>query len=100
LVPVKDSNILLSKFPELVWAGQEPLGVFGTAQFHLVEIARVLVRFDHVARFIVNANTASHERLRNFAQSTAFGSLYHSRPNGSTSEIRSTPRLSLHGRTS
>jgi hypothetical protein len=30
----------------------------------------------------------------------AFGSAYHSRPNGSESEIRSTPRLSLRGRTS
>src|SRR4029453_9950241 len=28
-------------------------------------------------------------------KSVAFGSPYHSRPNGSTSEIRSTPRLSL-----
>jgi hypothetical protein len=30
------------------------------------EIARVLVRFDHIASRIVNANHASCERLRNF----------------------------------
>jgi len=40
------------------------------------EIARMLVRFDHVASFIVDAR----------------------RPNGSASLIRSTPRLSLRAR--
>jgi hypothetical protein len=37
------------------------------------------------------------ERLKSFAQATAllgaFGSPYHSRPNGSASEIRSKPRF-------
>src|SRR5215510_11357737 len=32
-------------------------------------------------------------------KSDAFGSPYHKRPNGSTSEIRSTPRWSLRGQT-
>jgi hypothetical protein len=31
------------------------------------EIASVLVRFDHVGRFIVNRITASRERLKNLA---------------------------------
>src|SRR5207249_1564798 len=33
----------------------------------LFEITRVPMRLNHVASFIVNANTASRERLRNFA---------------------------------
>src|SRR5262249_37345459 len=45
--------------------------------------------------------TASSYRLRCIAYPialvTAFGSPHHRRPNGSASEIRSTPRLSLHG---
>src|SRR6266566_7461498 len=47
---------------------------------------------------------ASCDRLRCLAYPIAlliaFGSPYHSRPNGRASEIRSAPRLSLHGRTS
>ena len=42
------------------------------AALTLLKLASMLVRLDHVARIIGNAN--------------------HSRPNGSTSEIRSTPR--------
>jgi hypothetical protein len=45
--------------------------------------------------------TASCDQLRNFAYATASaGSRYHSRPNGSASEIRSKPGLSLRGRIS
>jgi hypothetical protein len=33
----------------------------------LYELARVLVRFDQVARFIVNANDGIMYRLKNFA---------------------------------
>jgi hypothetical protein len=57
----------MGKFLELVWAGQEPVGVFDTDQFHLArtpankialrffELACVLVRLAHVASIIVNA---------------------------------------------
>jgi len=53
-----------------VWAGQEPLGVFGIDQFRLgqtpankialplLEIARVLARLDHFASGIINPITA------------------------------------------
>jgi hypothetical protein len=37
----------------------------------LFEIARVLVRFDHVASAIVNADHSISERLRNLAWSIA-----------------------------
>ena len=53
----------------------------------LLEIALVLVRLDHIASVVVNANHkrrvngcgASHSRLR---FSVAFGPAYHKRPNG------------------
>jgi len=62
----------------------------------IFEIARVLVRVDHIARFIVNAITALRERPKNLAYPTAlvaaFSPPYRSRPNGSASEIRLMPQ--------
>jgi len=77
-----------------------------TDRLRLCELARVLVGFDHVAR-IIHRKRESRHHVNGFetfalliALLTAFGSTYHRRPNGSTSEIRSTPRLSLRGSTS
>jgi hypothetical protein len=50
---VKNTPLLWGKQRSRV-AGAQPLERKRTHQ--LLEIARVLVRFDHVARFIVNAN--------------------------------------------
>jgi len=77
-----------------------------TDRLRLCELARVLVGLDHVAR-IIHRKRESRHHVNAFeifayliALLTAFGSAYHSAPNGSTSEIRSTPRLSLRGSTS
>ena len=64
----------------------------------LFEIARVLVRLAHVARRIVNPDhgimcTAVELRVADCVRD--FG--VHRRPNGSASEMRSKPRLSLRG---
>jgi len=65
-------------------------------RFTVFEIAFVLVRLDHVAGLIVDAKHSDVRRLKCSAYPIvlliAFGSPYHSRPNGSTSEIRSTLR--------
>jgi len=73
-----------------------------TDRLRLCELARVLGGFDHVARIIHRKRESRHHvnGFETFALLTAFGSAYHGRPNGSTSEIRSTPRLSLRGSTS
>jgi hypothetical protein len=75
-----------------------PLGGFLLALFTPFWNARVLVRFDHIACFIENPSHGAMWTAENFLQSTAlliaFGSAYHRRPNGSASEIRSTPRCS------
>ena len=42
---------------------QKKLGVF----YHFLKFARVLVRFNHVARFVVTRITASCKRLYNLA---------------------------------
>src|SRR5262249_4881002 len=67
------------------------------ASLRLLELALVFVRLNHVAIRILNTNHCNHvtgcdaSRSR-IALLTAFGSPYHNRPNGRTSEIRSTPR--------
>src|SRR5215469_9275845 len=74
----------------------------GAISLRLFEVALVLVRLDHVASFIVNANhsvmgTAAVHRVADLHYPACHTT---DRPNGSTSEMRSTPRLSLRGRTS
>jgi hypothetical protein len=61
--------------------------------------------FAFAARFILNANysvvrPAVKLRVTDRIVLTASGSPYHSRPNGSASEIRINATLSLRGRTS
>jgi hypothetical protein len=65
----------------------------------LFEIASVLVCLNHAASFIVNTDDGVVRPVARLCELiallTAFGSAYHSRPNGSASLMRSTPRLSL-----
>jgi hypothetical protein len=64
-------------------------------------LGHLLVRFDHVAGFIVNANHSvmrAAEKLR--VAQLHFGSTYHKWLNGGAEQIRSKPRLSLRGLTS
>jgi hypothetical protein len=67
-----------------------------TASSPLPEIARLLVRVDHVASIIINADHSIMGTAVKLGKADglliAFGPAYHSRPNGSVSEIRSTPR--------
>jgi hypothetical protein len=63
----------------------------------LFELARVLLCFNHIARFIVERESQRHVSgcgvsHTPIAVPIAFGSADHKRPNGSASEIRSTPR--------
>jgi hypothetical protein len=60
--------------------------------------------FRQVNSLLSSPRQRFHKRRANFAYAIAlliaFGAPYHNRPNGSASEIRLTPRLSLRGRTS
>ena len=91
----------------------------GDTNSPLFRLTLVLVRLDHVCKALLDADlvpskistivlggTAALHTVGvgggNFliTKSDAFDPSYHSRPNSSTSEIRSTPRFSLRGRTS
>ena len=60
------------------------------------ELALMLARLDHVASVIGNANRGIMRAAVMFGVSDCVrdgvGSPYHSRPNGSAAEMRSTPR--------
>jgi hypothetical protein len=59
----------------------------------LLELASVLVRFDHVSSIIVNANhSIMSPAVKHRVPLASADSPYHSRPNGSASEIRLTPQ--------
>jgi hypothetical protein len=61
----------------------------------------VLVRFDHGALFIVNANLGPMRPAEELCiTDRSFRILIHKRPNGKASEIKLNPRPSLRGRTS
>src|SRR4030095_14394919 len=71
-------------------------------RLRVFEIARVLVRLDHVAGSRRKRESRHHVSgcRTSRSQTASLTSVYHSRPNGSASEIRSTPRRSVRGRTS
>jgi hypothetical protein len=56
-----------------------------------LELEAAVRHRDDERRFVVRGDEKL-TRFSNFALLIAFGSLYHRRPNGNTSKIRSTPR--------
>ena len=83
---------------------EQSVTVLSNAHSPFFEIALVLVRLDHLARRIENPNHGIMRSavLAGVADCIAGGvrSVIPEPPNGNASEIKSTPRLSLRGRTS